>query len=155
MDYRKLNAKNFITTTVPRFNFPKLLLLATTTSARTGLKVPLAPPVPILYRRGQYSEVLQRALNCFVNGSIFIAAVPVGRTQRLEFAQVAVEVLLADLLRRRAPTRKPYVLQEGDHVVAERFVVLVQVVVPLGDHLVFLLVKRDQCLKYCETKHMM
>lgn len=45
---------------------------------------------------------------------------------------------MADLLRRGASARESHVLQEGDDVVAETLVVLVQVVVALGQGLSFL-----------------
>lgn len=65
----------------------------------------------ILNGCGEHREVLQRALHCLVEGTVFIAAVTVGSAQRLQLAEVAVEVVLAQFLhRRRSTPRETHVL---------------------------------------------
>lgn len=80
----------------------------------------------ILNGRGEHREVLQRALHCLVEGAVLVAAVTVGSAQRLQLAEVAVKVVLAQLLhRRRSAPREAHVLQQRDHIVPQALIVLV------------------------------
>lgn len=58
-----------------------------------------------LNRRGQNSKILQGALDRFVNGTILVGSVTLGGAQRLQFAQIRVEILLADFFLGISTTR--------------------------------------------------
>ena len=87
--------------------------------------------------RRQHSEILQGGLHGLVDRPLpVVGAVAVRGAEGLQLRQVAVEVLVAHLLRRDhgsgpSGVRYPHVLEQGDHVVAQRLVVLVQVVITL------------------------
>lgn len=79
---------------------------------------------------GQYREVLQGGLDGLVDGPLgLVGAVAVSRAQGLELGQVAVEVLVAHLVRgghhRARLIRYAHVFQQGYHVVAYGLVVIV------------------------------
>lgn len=82
----------------------------------------------------QDREVLQSGLHRLVDRPVaFVGAVAVGGAQSLQLRQVTVEVLVAYLLLRSARgVRYSHMLQQGDHVVAQRLVILGEIVVTLS-----------------------
>lgn len=108
-----------------------------------------------LYGRGEHREVLQSRLHSLVDGAVLLGAVAVRCAQSLQLAQVAVEVLVTRLLggAPAAPTSasagNAHMLQQGDHVIAEALVILVQVVVSVWDQLILL---RTSGIEYTQSK---
>ena len=88
----------------------------------------------------QDGKVLEGGLHRLVYRPVgLVRAIPIGGAQCLQLRQVTVEVLVAHpLLRSARGVRYSHVLQQRDHVVAQRLIVLGQVVVPLADHRCFL-----------------
>lgn len=79
----------------------------------------------------QDREVLQSGLHRLVDWPVaLVGAVAVGGAQSLQLRQIAVEVLVAYFLLRPARgVRYSHLLQQSDHVVAQRLIVLCQIIV--------------------------